>query len=370
MIRSHTAQSYHTPPLGHHPYKFLRTDRPPQRKPEFAVEWPLPIVKSEINWMPGNGGSGKSSLALDLAAHGVLGLPYQGHTTNIRKALFLDAEDTVELWERRDKIVRHLSKTRPDAEAVVDAKLKIMQLSYDDKSEYPALIEDMANVLIEDAGNEFDLIIFDAYEFFTITSSNEPTDVKRVIDAYRKIAKRTEAAVLVTDHTSAANVSRASGSQKKWDASRSYHTIMRSEGSTDLRWKVQKVNTKREGYVMRLRRHETDTELWFEKVRETCPGEKDSPSTDTGATQPKSRAEREHEAIVAFVRERKSVTRPELIEHLMSEEGLGYSESMAVSAIKQGNIKPIVGSHIEVRVFEGNKKLYTLPETLTISLTS
>jgi RecA-family ATPase len=171
-------------------------------------KWIVPpfIPRREVSSCTGDGGGGKSTLALQLATACVSGAEWIGNKVEPSNVLYISAEDDKdELHRRLERINKQLQIPRGKL-----AGLKLIDLSevdttalatFDNKGQITPTAR-FHNIERIAAEHKAGLIILDAVADFFAGNENERREVRAFIGLLRQLARRLDAAVLVIAHPS------------------------------------------------------------------------------------------------------------------------------------------------------------------------
>ena len=175
-------------------------------KPVPARRWRVPswIPQAETTLLAGDGGSGKTTLTLQLAVACAAGTEWLGMKVEPCPVLYVSAEDpTDELHFRLDQIRAQLQQPASLAALhVLDLAgepATIASFSKDGQIKLTALFNYIENVAQK---RKAGLVIFDAAADFFGGNENERSEVRAFIGALRGLAMRLDAAVLILAHPS------------------------------------------------------------------------------------------------------------------------------------------------------------------------
>jgi hypothetical protein len=172
----------------------------PEKKP-FLIEG-VAYDPSKII-LAGFAGSGKSLLALNLAACMSEGNPFLGHKTCQKTVLYLDAENpSAEVDERLVRVFGSL-----------EGDLKLLRILRDFGGINVATREGREAVTELILEQEAGLLVLDSYlKFFHVKDENASTDVRRAFDSVDQIVADTRCSVLIIDHTAKPSLASHHGS--------------------------------------------------------------------------------------------------------------------------------------------------------------
>lgn len=184
-------------------------------RPAPSRQWLVPdlVPHRNVTILGGDGGTGKSLLALQLAIACATGGLWAGYPVKRGNALFLSAEDEVdELHRRTDDILRHEGRTYAEAGGVtirsvagedallaVDSNLALVQ---------SALFTELEERVGLDAP---DLVVIDTLADVFPANENDRAKARQFIGILRGLALRRNCAVLLLAHPSLSGLSSGSG---------------------------------------------------------------------------------------------------------------------------------------------------------------
>lgn len=242
---------------------FDSAENPFDELPHVVAAW---IPADEVTLLGGHGGGGKSMVAMNLAVHIALGLPFGALATTQARVLFYSAEDGARvLRQRRAKICRALAIDP----AQLEGKLFLLDASDLDPALYreqrgtvnqniteTPLLDALA-ALVEklDAG----IVIVDNASDTYAGNEIERTAVRRFIRSLRQRLARPSRAVLLLAHInkSSANGGKMAGSED-YSGSTAWHNSVRSrlslvpDGDNAIKIEHMKANLGAKAAPMRL----------------------------------------------------------------------------------------------------------------------
>ena len=191
-------------------------------------QWLVPgmVPQKTVTLFSGDGGTGKSLLALQLAVAAVTGADWVGKTVKQGSALLISAEDDDdELHRRLDDILRAegrdydelagltlRSLAGEDALLAVDSQIKLMETT---------LFEELENRAASDMPA---LIVIDTLADVYPASENDRAKVRQFVGILRGLAIRQQCAVMLLGHPSLTGLNSGSGTS----GSTAWHNSVRS----------------------------------------------------------------------------------------------------------------------------------------------
>jgi len=182
-------------------------------KTEIICKDYIPLHKSNYNILAGDGGVGKSAIALKEIAHFLRANPEE------KCVAFFTEDSKKQILERLDTITSQMSGITTE-----EIKERTFFNTLDDNKGQPfAIKQDRNNYINYDYFNQFivnakfhkvGLIILDPLEFFhSNLNENDAEDMKFLVtDGFQKLATETESAILVLHHTNKGDKGGARGS--------------------------------------------------------------------------------------------------------------------------------------------------------------
>jgi RecA-family ATPase len=157
------------------------------------------VPQKTVTLFSGDGGTGKSLLALQLAVAVAAQIAWIGRTVNTGRVIFLSAEDDDdELHRRLDDILRAEGRGE-DALLAVDSQLALMQ---------SALFEELDRLATEEGPA---LIVLDTLADVYPANENDRAKVRQFVGILRGLALRQKCAVLLLSHPSLSGLNSGSG---------------------------------------------------------------------------------------------------------------------------------------------------------------
>lgn len=197
-------------------------------KPVPARLWLVPgmVPQRTVTLFSGDGGTGKSLLALQLAVATSAGAEWIGHSVQQGSALFLSAEDDDdEIHRRLDDILRASGKgydavagltlrslAGEDALLAVDSQIALMTTT---------LFKELERRATNDAPS---LIVIDTLADVYPANENDRTKVRQFVGILRGLAIRQRCAVMLLGHPSLTGINSGSGTS----GSTQWHNSVRS----------------------------------------------------------------------------------------------------------------------------------------------
>ncbi len=227
--------------------------------PHYVDKW---IPHNEVTLLAGHGGSGKSYVALSIAVHVALGLPFGALVTAQANVIFFSAEDSaIVLSKRLSKICRALKIEQ----AQLEGKLHLLDASDIDPALYrnkkiTVLTDELAALVIKlDAG----LVIIDNSSDTFDGDEIKRTEVRFFIRLLRSRIARPDRAVLLLAHINKDSAKNGkSASQEDYSGSTAWHNSVRSrlslsyDGNDALRIEHAKANYGAKADPVRLEWHD------------------------------------------------------------------------------------------------------------------
>ncbi|MEP1353260.1 MAG: AAA family ATPase [Tateyamaria sp.] len=190
--------------------EFAKEEKPPR-------EWLVPdfVPMFTVSSLYGDGGTGKSLAALQLAVSVALGRPWLGREARAGKALFITAEDDRdELHRRLDDIAEANSVDLSDLHNLLlrslageDALLSTLQK---DGSQAPTPLFEEVSAYIESEKPE--LVVLDTLADLFSGNENDRGQARQFIGMLRGVAIRNRCAVLLLAHPSLSGMTSGTGS--------------------------------------------------------------------------------------------------------------------------------------------------------------
>lgn len=253
--------------------RLLATEPPPRR---WIVEDMVPA--GAVTLLSGDGGTGKSLLAMQMAVSVVTGRPFFGRAVEQGPVLYVSCEDDLdELHRRLDWMARTLEVPADQLDGLefhdrvgADSALMIWP-DWNGAGEPTGLLSTVQDAAITMGARA---VIFDSlHNFFTGNENNRP-QVQQFTAAARAIGMETQGAVMFIMHPSVTGLAEGSGrgGSTGWrNAARAMWLFARPNGTKnsddgpadpDLRHLTNmKVNSAREGARIALRWHEGTFQL-------------------------------------------------------------------------------------------------------------
>jgi RecA-family ATPase len=163
------------------------------------------VPAEETTMLAGDGGSGKTTLALQLVVSGITGREWFGLKVDQRNILYISAEDPVEeIHLRLEQITRSSPLAKEDLARfkLIDLAGKDATLAIFDKSGQLTLTPLLTAIETIAREHNARCIIFDAVADFFGGNENERREVRAFVGALRGMALRLKAAVLFISHPS------------------------------------------------------------------------------------------------------------------------------------------------------------------------
>jgi RecA-family ATPase len=163
------------------------------------------VPAEETTMLGGDGGAGKTTLALQLVVSGITGKEWFGRKVVQRNMLYISAEDPVEEIHFR---LEQITKSSPLAKGdlarfkLIDLAGKVATLAIFDKSGQLKLTPLLTAIETIAREHNAGCIIFDAIADFFGGNENERREVRAFVGALRGMAMRLKAAVLFIAHPS------------------------------------------------------------------------------------------------------------------------------------------------------------------------
>lgn len=179
--------------------------------------WLVPglLPLGSVTMLSGDGGLGKSLLALQLATCGAVGAPFIGYDVGRFKSLAVCCEDEAdELQRRMAEILAGLGQSFSAVEGMelvprVGMDSVLMNFSRTGEAEETAFFVQIMNRAIE---NDVRLIVLDSLHDLYAGNENDRVQARRFISGLRTIATEANAAVLLLAHPSLSGLNSGSGS--------------------------------------------------------------------------------------------------------------------------------------------------------------
>ena len=179
-----------------------------------ARQWLVPglIPQRNVTLFSGDGGTGKSLLALQLAAAVAAGTPWLGRAVQKGAALMISAEDEDdELHRRLDDILRATGKGYDDL-----ASLTLRSLAGEDALLATDGMALTASALFDEIEDRVqldapDLIVIDTLADVYPSNENDRTKVRQFVGLLRGLALRRNCAVVLLAHPSLTGLSNGTG---------------------------------------------------------------------------------------------------------------------------------------------------------------
>jgi len=163
------------------------------------------IPEAEVTMLGGDGGTGKTTLALQLSFAGITGSDWLGLKVNVVNFLYVSAEDPKEdIHFRLEQITKHLKISNDELTRfkLIDLAGKDSTIAFFEKNGQIRPTETFTE--IENAAREHNAgcIIFDAVADFFGGNENERREVRAFVGLLRGLAMRLGAAVVFIAHPS------------------------------------------------------------------------------------------------------------------------------------------------------------------------
>lgn len=172
------------------------------------------IPEKTVTLFSGDGGTGKSLLALQLVVAAAAGVPWLGRAVNGGKALMISAEDDEdELHRRLDDILRVSGRDYDDVQNLTLRSLAgedaLLAIEGQVSLLQSALFEELEARAADDAP---DIIIIDTLADVYPANENDRAKVRQFIGILRGLALRQSCAVVLLGHPSLTGLNSGSGS--------------------------------------------------------------------------------------------------------------------------------------------------------------
>jgi RecA-family ATPase len=232
-----------------------------QGQPLPSLHWVVDqtIPTRTLTMIGGDGGTGKTLIALQLGVACSQGLPWLGMPTTRRKVLFVLCEDEKEVIQiRLHNICQHYSIDFADLDGVFEFVSRVgapNELMTWESQYEPGEVTDLYAQIMNKAFNEgFGLVVLDSlYDHFSGNENSRP-HAHQFTSALRTIAMEIDGGVIVTAHPSLSGINSGSGlsGSTAWNnavRSRLYMTTPKADDNGDTDHDQRILSTKKSNYA-------------------------------------------------------------------------------------------------------------------------
>lgn len=236
---------------------------------DFVVGAPFHIARGMVTILYGSGGAGKSSFAAALGAHIAAGRSFLGAPVTKGRVFYGEFEGADQLLVRiQAKTEAAVEEDSPGAKETLRRDFKQRHYTPEEKARW-GYAKGMIPALIKHLGHDYDVIIVDSFEAATMGDSVDAQFATKMMMQFTQLARETNTAVILIDHSSKTNAGSVYGSTKKTDFARVVIKIEADNRSVGhyLTLTSAKCNVAPKPKFPPVERVETDTTLEFRERR-------------------------------------------------------------------------------------------------------
>ena len=226
---------------------------------DLLIEAPFYVPRGMVSMLYGPGGTSKSSLAAALGVHLALGQPFLGGRVQRSRVYYAEFEGAGQVFASAfRRIQAAFEQGCPGAARQIKKGFHQKHFTPEEKHALGGF-QGILDALAVYTSGSYDVYVFDSFQALTLIDSNDGQLVAEVMFALRRFAQKTNAAVLVIDHTPKGNQQTAYGSAKKRDFS-THAVNITNDGDGRIRLRSDKCNVGRMHEFPVLERvHQEDT---------------------------------------------------------------------------------------------------------------